>query len=107
MRHEAQPGLSPSGFIFHMSRCGSTLISQMLAALPQNIVISEAGPIDSLLRTNFHDPSFADDRRPIWFAWVVSALGQRRSGQEQHFFIKFNLMVRSFLGRFVRIGTKP
>src|ERR1043165_8503267 len=34
-------GLKPTGFIFHLSRCGSTLISQMLAALEQNIVISE------------------------------------------------------------------
>ncbi len=32
------PGVAPTGFIFHMSRCGSTLVSQMLAALPQNIV---------------------------------------------------------------------
>src|SRR5258708_4780469 len=44
-----QPGLPPNGFIFHMSRCGSTLISQMLAALSQNVVISEAGPIDYVL----------------------------------------------------------
>ena len=30
------PGLRPSGFIFHMSRCGSTLVSQMLGvARPQ------------------------------------------------------------------------
>ena len=32
------PMVPPSGFIFHLSRCGSTLVSQMLAALPQNIV---------------------------------------------------------------------
>ena len=44
------PALQPDGFIFHMSRCGSTLVSQMLAALPQNIVISEASPIDTVLR---------------------------------------------------------
>src|SRR5262249_22714547 len=35
-------GAAPSGFIFHMSRCGSTLIAQMLAALPRAVVISEA-----------------------------------------------------------------
>jgi len=29
----AHPHLRPSGFIFHMSRCGSTLVLQMLAAL--------------------------------------------------------------------------
>jgi len=31
---EIKPGLEPSGFIFHMWPSGSTLISQMLAALP-------------------------------------------------------------------------
>ena len=30
-----RPGLTPSGFIFHLSRSGSTLVSQMLAAAPQ------------------------------------------------------------------------
>ena len=30
---EREPGLPPTGFIFHMSRCGSTLVSQMFAAL--------------------------------------------------------------------------
>ncbi|MCA1593924.1 MAG: hypothetical protein LC754_14995 [Acidobacteria bacterium] len=30
---EAEPCLPPRGFIFHTSRCGSTLISQMLASL--------------------------------------------------------------------------
>ena len=50
----ADPGLPPTGFIFHMSRCGSTLVAQMLAALPQNIVISEAGPVDAVLHANWY-----------------------------------------------------
>src|SRR5258708_37436366 len=29
---DRRPGLVPSGFIFHMSRCGSTLAAQMVAA---------------------------------------------------------------------------
>ena len=39
-----------------MSRCGSTLVSQMLAALPQNIVISEAAPIDAVVQLNRAQP---------------------------------------------------
>jgi gluconate kinase len=83
------PGLPPAGFIFHMSRCGSTLISQMLAALSQNVVISEAGPIDSVLRAHFRNPNVTDDLRVEWLQWVVSALGQQRD-QERHYFIKFD-----------------
>ena len=46
-RADAPP---PTGFIFHMSRCGSTLVSQMLAALPDMSVISEASPVDAMAR---------------------------------------------------------
>ena len=87
---EAQPGLPPRGFIFHMSRCGSTLVAQMLGALPRSIVISEAGPVDSVLRSNFSDPTLTDDRRAAWLEWMVSAMGQPRSGEEKDLFIKFD-----------------
>src|SRR5687767_15028620 len=42
--YEEHRGIEPNGLIFHMSRCGSTLIAQMLAAVSRNIVISEARP---------------------------------------------------------------
>lgn len=42
-------GLEPSGMIFHMSRCGSTLAAQMLAAVPGQVVVSEPQPIDAIL----------------------------------------------------------
>ena len=86
---EIAPGLQPRGFIFHMSRCGSTLVSQMLAALPASVVLSEAGPIDSVLRAQFQDPSLSDDRRVEWLRWVVSALGQPRC-DETNLFVKFD-----------------
>ena len=92
--HAASPGMMPAGFIFHMSRCGSTLISQMLAALPQTVVISEASPIDWLARTT----RVSEPVRSQWLRWMVSALGQRRSGTEamddkgmpSRYFIKFD-----------------
>ena len=81
------PGLQPTGFIFHMSRCGSTLVSQMLAALEKNIVISEAPPIDSVLNTK---TAVGNERRGLWLRWIVGALGQKRFDAEQHLFIKFD-----------------
>lgn len=86
----AQPGLPPAGFIFHMSRCGSTLVSQMLAALPQNIVISEADPIDSVLRSNQGHPHITDEQRATWLRGLISAMGRPRNADEQHLFIKFD-----------------
>lgn len=79
----------PTGFIFHMSRCGSTLISQMLAALPENLVIAEADPINFILGTKFSKPSITDDQRCRWLQGVISALGQQRPSYKKHYFIKF------------------
>lgn len=42
--------IEPTAFIFHISRCGSTLISQMLGIQPPNIVLSEVPFFDDLLR---------------------------------------------------------
>jgi hypothetical protein len=89
-RHAVNPGLEPRGFIFHMSRCGSTLLSQVLAALPQNVMISEAGAIDAVLRARFREPSLTDEQRANWLLWTVSALAQRRTGDEEQLFIKFD-----------------
>jgi hypothetical protein len=85
-----EPGLPPTGFIFHMSRCGSTLAAQMLAALPKNIVISEASPIDAILNAGFRDPAVTDEQRILWLRALLSAFGRRRQQQEEHFFIKFD-----------------
>ncbi|HEY3839244.1 MAG TPA: hypothetical protein VGL72_21875 [Bryobacteraceae bacterium] len=84
--HAASPGIPPTGFIFHMSRCGSTLVSRMLASLPENVVISEAGPVDYLARAL----AIPEETRSVWLRAMVSALGQKRAGQETRYFIKFD-----------------
>jgi hypothetical protein len=84
------PGIPPSGFVFHMSRCGSTVVSQLLASLPENVVVSEAGPLDALARAHLRAPSSSLEQRIAWLQWMVSALGQRRGGGERHYFIKFD-----------------
>ncbi len=84
------PGLKPAGFIFHLSRCGSTLITQMLASLPQSVVLSEAGVLDRMLRSRERAPESSIVQRVEWLQWLVSALGQRRTGLERRLFIKFD-----------------
>lgn len=84
------PGLPPTGFIFHMSRCGSTLVAQMLAALPQNIVIAEAGPVDAILRAHWRDPSVSDEQRIAWLRGLLSAYARPQVAGERHFFVKFD-----------------
>jgi gluconate kinase len=87
---EVSPGLKPTGFVFHLSRSGSTLVSRMLAALPNSVVISEARPIDSTLRAHFRSDNVTDDDRIRWLRWMVSALAQPRRGVDKHFFLKFD-----------------
>lgn len=83
--HAQSPGLAPSAFILHASRCGSTLISQMLARLDDHIVVSEPPPLDALLRSDLPAP----ERRAA-IVGLLSAYGQRRCGVEQRLVIKLD-----------------
>ena len=85
----SKPGLAPAGFVFHMSRCGSTLVSQMLAAVPEHLVLSEPGPIDSVLRAREMQPDLSDGERVTWLRSMVGALGQAR-GPQTRMFVKFD-----------------
>jgi hypothetical protein len=93
-RREIRPGLKPTGFIFHTSRCGSTLISQLLSSAPGAVVISEAPPIDSLLRGG---PKLTEEQRSVWVEWLIGALGQPRSGNETRYFIKLDCWHAAYL----------
>jgi hypothetical protein len=87
---KTRPHLEPSGFIFHMSRCGSTLVSQMLAALPSNIVVSEASPIDTAVQAGRWRPDLSEERQARWLSSIVGALGQKRSAGERRYFVKLD-----------------
>jgi len=93
----AQAGLPPTGFIFHLSRCGSTLISQMLAAAPENTVLSEAAPIDQLLRLRFQVDGLTEERQMQWLRWLVQVLSRPRDSVARHVFIKFDCWHTRFL----------
>lgn len=80
------PGIAPTGFVFHMSRCGSTLIAQMLVRLSQTIVLSEPQPIDALLR--LRGRGIDDDTLIAWLRAMIGALARPRRG-EQRLFVKF------------------
>lgn len=84
------PSLRPNGFIFHMSRCGSTLTTQMLATDARNLVVSEAAPIDFVLRLNPGTGSQALEMHAALLTAMVGALGQRRSAEQARYFIKLD-----------------
>ncbi len=80
--------IPPCAFIFHLSRCGSTLLCQMLASLPESIVLSEPPIIDACLRQT--PPDIRGEAQLVLLRQMVRALGQRRQPQEQHLFIKLD-----------------
>ncbi len=84
-----RPGIAPTVFIFHASRCGSTLLAQMLAALNHYIVVSEAPMIDALLRLRHTRPDISEDTHIEWIRALLSALAQPLHG-ERHFAVKFD-----------------
>ena len=53
---EVAPTKAPAGFIFHVSRCGSTLVSRSLAGIPRHRVVSEPAPVNQWLLAHGLDP---------------------------------------------------
>lgn len=85
-----RPGLAPTAFIYHASRCGSTLIARMLMALASHVVVSEPPPIDGVLRANFWISDLTPEVQAQWLTALLSALGQPRAGGETRFAIKLD-----------------
>ena len=96
----------PTGFIFHSSRCGSTLVANACRAIANSIVLSEAPAIDKLIARFFTDAAeggVKESLYSIFLRGVVHALGQRRTGKEQHLFIKFACTSFAQIDRITRI----
>lgn len=90
--------------IFHISRCGSTLLSQLLAALPDHLVISEAPVVDDVLRGRWDDPHMAPARRAAWLSHVAAAFARSQASAPSRVVLKldcwhifeFDLVRRAF-----------
>jgi hypothetical protein len=72
--------------VFHVSRCGSTMLSQSLATSSENIMISEAPIIDQILRSDL----FAVDKKSILIKSVIKLLGQKRFSEQKNLIIKLD-----------------
>ncbi|MCC9066664.1 sulfotransferase family protein [Flavobacterium piscisymbiosum] len=72
--------------VFHVSRCGSTMLSQSLATSSENIMISEAPIIDQILRSDL----FSLEKKTSLLKSVIKLLGQKRFPEQQHLIIKLD-----------------
>ena len=82
-------GAVPDGLIFHLSRCGSTLVAQMIAALPDAVVVSEPAPFDWVLQYAHSATDQPIEQRLALIRAMAAALG-RRSVPGQGFVIKLD-----------------
>ena len=95
----------PTGFIFHSSRCGSTLVANACRAISGAIVLSEANAIDKLIArfiTDVDNP-IKESLYSVFLRGVVHALAQRRTASARHLFIKFACCSFAQLERVKRI----
>lgn len=98
--------VSPSGFIFHSSRCGSTLLANACRALDGAIVLSEPPAVDKLVARFITDVDGNPTKEALYsiiLRATVTALGQRRSGDEHRLFLKFSCCSVSQIERIRRI----
>ena len=84
--------VSPTAFIFHISRCGSTLLSQLLGLPEQHITLSEMPLLDDILRLPYREPAVAlpPDERDAALQAIIRLMGSQRTGHETRFFIKLD-----------------
>lgn len=85
-----QDSMRPAAFVFHVSRCGSTLLTQMLSLLPSCVALSEPPVLDDFLRQRRHGASRGNDGDIAMLRALVRALGQRRQPQQQHLVVKLD-----------------
>jgi hypothetical protein len=85
---EKLENVEPTAFIFHISRCGSTLVSQLLGLNEQNISLAEVPFFDDILRSPLkkNDIKGLDTGKLLIAA--IKFYGQRRFGTETNLFIK-------------------
>lgn len=81
-------GRGLDGIVFHMSRCGSTLVAQALAAMPGHVVLSEPAPFDAVLQFCAARTDIAVATRIAMLRGMIGALAGARIEAVRRRFLK-------------------
>lgn len=79
--------VKPSAFIFHVSRCGSTLLSQLLGMDHRIISLAEVPFFDNILRLPYKEVNYKR-QIPELLQAGIALYGRQRHGAEEHLTIK-------------------
>ena len=82
--------LEPSAFVFHVSRCGSTLVSQLLGLDEACVTLSEVPLFDHLLRARFQPELAGAVDVATQLPAAIRLHGQRRSQTERSLVVKLD-----------------
>ncbi len=90
LTEEAQglDAITPAVIIFHVSRCGSTLVSQLLATSERFIVLSEVPFFDEILCLPFSIPGVNETAILGYFSSALNFYGRKRYTTEEHVVMK-------------------
>lgn len=86
----SRSGREPDAIVFHVSRCGSTLFAQMLAAVPHHTVLAEPPLVDAVLRLPRARPATTDAERIAWLRGAVAALAAPHAATSRRLFVKLD-----------------
>lgn len=75
----------PDGFVYHMSRCGSTLVGQMLGATAEHVVVSEPPVLDTMIQL-----AGLGQVPPAMIRALAGALTRDRGEGVRHRFVKLD-----------------
>lgn len=86
-------GNAPDAFIYHISRCGSTLIAKALARVDRNIVINQGSPLQrgfwAQLTDSFRRPLEPTEDNLTAFRTIIRAMARRRRESQSSAIVKF------------------
>jgi len=98
--------IAPSGFMFHISRCGSTLTAKALARSPRHVVINQGGPLQrgfwATITSDWTRDAKPNAENLKAFRNLVLAMARRRRPEQDRSFVKFiswNTLYMDFVHR--------
>ena len=91
----------PAGFVFHMSKCGSTAMSRILDQSTGHLVLKEPTPVHEnlwqYLTENWRHPVVPSEANLRLVRNLLQAMGRVRLPHQESYFVKFRSWSTAFL----------
>lgn len=85
---EQMPESFPGAFIFHLSRCGSTLLSQMLCQDEDNTILAEVPILDQVLNSEHYGFHMREFDKRKYFESIIRILASSNSKNNPRLIVK-------------------